>query len=1751
MERHAMKTNLISARVHLVLACALGLPATAWAQQTNAPFDSPVPLTTPVPTAGLILAVEGGTVAARNVSKKPLFISTDNQKSILGQTSDPTYGPFLRFSETIDTRLKYVVQDHAPFGTTTKLTAAPGATDFGKGLTLAVWFRYNSANTLGLIPIFKKGFCVSTLNGNPAVHDCGSMPTGQRVASDITISDTLWHHLALRISTHSVDLFVDGQAAVSFVNPKPLSWLQSDAMRETRFGTQPAYIDASDTDKTKLIARKSPTDIAKIYLYNLPLNLADIQAIRASFLAGLAFQWPPLDSYLLGFTPVAGSARPRNPNGTKNSFEVSLPVKALAASTGKVVPDLDLLRYQPAGQQTPLYFKETAGSEYVPPSILGDVLKDLTSFSIGAWIRWPDTLDATGKAVLTWRPTYEEGTGWTIQLASTAASKAQLKFVCGNGTSQTFEIGRTDATSPMSDMTNRWHLLAVRPIDDANVEVHLNQVLLGKVGGCTGYNAPVLVAGPFPYLAAAGDVPTSYVAVFRGRTPLSTLAQYLAPGPQLYSAVAKTTDVTDDWGSAASVDYPAGGAFADGYFGSRTRFWLNGADLRSWLFLDEANPAFTFSTKLVVNGLPVFTSSDFLSGAKWTTVLASRTFTKSLPPPASALTVSNTDVQILFDDYNEQKKFVTLAVETPSFDPPSAPSPSELSDNPNLSHRRRFLVPVPLTVGTEYRITVAWPYIHPDFSKPDTSETILEPAVFINGELINATKNLPLDKQTGVVPSSNRSWATQLAAWKVADPSNNPRLRFTLSDTRVYPRAVLEGATLGIACASLPASLSCQSNNLAANVVPAQSLVSATCTCSSCDTSKSYRVASVGLSGEECREKLDLFDACAVNEQCKSGVCQRDTDGAGFCVYGPSDQAKCEADCNYRGRQCIAQGAGGWTCGDCRPGFVLEAAKQNFAVTSPDRDCAYRPTKKYGETCEFDAECLSNKCKETVLRTTTRLTGGQIVEYMDQGQDYSGCCSPKTIVCKFPGHKYENNQFGTNRYEQQDVIAKVCMASSKEQCEQLSVPAGPPIPVIPPVVQPALDKGPKAAAALAAYECQFKGSHACLAGEARRARILKPEACEKMLTAKGPPGKEHQGWVHEAGECKAKCGGILGLQCKTTRTSKAEYSKRRLILERTGLDLTVADLKFLFLNDESTYQQSDYGKLLDAGVGNLLFEYAVADATGKAELVKQYGAFQPIGACDGSLASFWKVDQDKLAYWTNNDIACEPDAQDNGAVCKPPPHSKAKDAATDSRPWQEVARKYCKSYYCNRVSLKCDDGDNPLDEVRLSKEGMNIHRQGKQNTVFGYLRMDYAQIKYNAKTCANNQHVDPVTGNCSATATPEAPSRFGELAYKLAHKYTLFLFYIPIPAFGVENNVSIDKVGPEPIGIKDRCTTGNGKLTILGYDYDAAPPPDGGTCNLPGKSLPAGGWHVCGTDCPKEPEDPFGDFLKSIKPTKPTFNPKKQGLAAKAKFKGIDPGPGASQADSAATAVCLPIEMILGKKIKKKLEKVKQFNVGPVPAYVAGKIVPLLCVNAEYEWWPDGFPALRIEPWVAVEVQGKIAVGFNSKGVAEAPDTPATAPGKGDAAGDDKDGKKKKEEEDKVEVGIGVRLTVLLLRIGFPVVEGAVVRPLKDALGKVVKYIYELGVYEKVLFNLATLGGGMELWGGLAIGPWKLEIIIPLFSWAPLRWEWEISSSENFRRVIDFLAKFPHPGGQVPQLPTCNNWNPWDTCNAPIPPIKP
>ncbi len=1743
------------------LVLALLVPWLAAAQQPAAPFDSPMPLTTPVPTAALVLSVEGGTYQARTVGKKPLVIGLSDAPTIQGQTPDPTMGPFLHFSDTADTRLSYDLTDITPFGTTAKLGAAPATSAGADGVTVALWFRFNTAEPVGLVPIFSKGYCVSALDGSLAVHECGEMPLPNRV-SQLAITDTLWHHLALRVSSYSVDLFVDGQSAVQFVAAKPLSWLQSEAMRITRFGTQPVFPEGP---------RKSPTDIAKIYVFHLPLNVSDIQAIRASATAGLVFQWPSLDPDMLGFVPATASARPRKPNGLAQEFPFTLPVRPKSPGSQA---EVDLLRYRGALQvNSPLFYQIGTGSGALPPASEADALRDVPGVTAAAWVRWPASVGSEGKLALRWRPSGAVGAGWSATMSETADSKANLVFSCGNGKTASFDIGRTDSVESSADVRNRWHLLVVRPIDAENVEVHLNQLLLGKVAGCAGYAALVAFSPTTPALTIANDVDAPYAALFRGRTPLSTIAQYMAPGPTVYSAALRATDTTDDWTAAAASDTAAVGAQtpADGEFGGTSgrisRSFSSGPGYLNWLSLDSANPSFTVSMNLRTNA--------FLDGKA---VLARRTFVGT---SADGQATIGHDVQLLFEcvTVKGQKK-CTMTVETPTTTEyeVAAPAVSELYDNFFISYRRGHKVSFLFESGKTYRLTVAWPYVHKNYddgTKPD----VLEPAVFIDGVLQNATKNLQV---VPTLPASgvDRTQPKQLAFWMLGAGTSSGDIQFNASDVRFYSRAVLEAGSMGMGCNGPGKGKSCSDSYLSTSQAPPTLYTSPTCTCGYCDTSLSYRVAAAGVSGEECRVKLPVYGDCATDEQCKSGVCSRKGDAPGVCVFGSKDKATCDYDCAYRGRQCVASGQG-WICGDCTPGFVLEPGKANFEVTSADRNCAYRPTKKSGEECKYDAECLSGMCKDTVLKTTTRVVGGAITTYQDYGWDNKNCCSSQ-LKCHFNAKGYTNTSSSADRFEVKDVVAKACMAQTRDECETQGVPAGPPLAVTPQVVQPVVGTTANEQKPVA-FECKFGGSDPCLPGDVRRARILKPEACYKMLSMKADdPTRPLQNWIKEGGRCKFSNNGWLGALtcgCDVGQHSYPEETRRYKLLKRPGLDLDPAELKFLILNDTSDYVQSDYGRLLAAGVGSLLFDYAVADAEGKQAMVEQYGAFQPIGACDAAIASLFEVNADQMAYWKNNDIACQPDAQDNGAVCGPPPTSTlAKSlagspkgspqwaAARLTTPWQEISRKYCKSYYCNRVTEKCDDGDNPLEEIRLSKDGENVKREGSQGTQFGIVRMDYMNVKYSAKTCDEGKLVDPATGKCAAGVTPETPSRWGQLDTNTSNKYSLVLFGQAIlTVLGVENETTVDTVGAEPGAAPDRCATGSGTMTLLGYDFDAADPPGAGACNTEGEEQGDASWIVCGKGCPAEKEELGLAYKAKRMQTIQSFTV--TGLKI----------PGSAEDEDEGQVFCLPTEKFLKKN------KTKQFTIGGiVPAYVSGTASVSVCVNLQHVFANDGFPALRVEPTIALEGEAKVALGVNSKGI-ELPDpyqpvdimttldpknwSGLTKEQKDKKKADEKAEKEKvkkmskaekaahkkevakkkkakKKGDEKFEAGIGLKLDLIIFKLGFPIVQGTTASGTKNASGSRVPHIFDVRVYEKVLFRLSVFGGTLSLWGGLAVGPFKLELVVPIFSWRMWRWEWEISKKELLSVVVDFLAKFPHPN-KVPQLPVCDESKSSNPCNAP------
>ncbi len=582
---------------------------------------------------------------------------------------------------------------------------------------------------------------------------------------------------------------------------------------------------------------------------------------------------------------------------------------------------------------------------------------------------------------------------------------------------------------------------------------------------------------------------------------------------------------------------------------------------------------------------------------------------------------------------------------------------------------RQWKVDRLLNWNQEALINISWPAVGlvatSDPSKPKLDDA---PRIAVNNVLENqlsetGTKHVfDLEKIWKKWGNHMQPTAAAMAPtwWQFGGHVSGDKLE--LQDVRVYPYAVQAVASIGARCDKKSCG---ETGQLCAEANGGNKGASAMCY--GCATGQ-ISVAGHGAVERECRAQVGFYQQCGNNKDCLSDKCDGNT---WRCMASNATKGQCTKFCSDRGRRCDAH-AGGWRCGECRAGFKRLPAYGAFSAIHPDLECTWAPTIEDGDPCSSDAQCHSGKCGDVdvprYIVGFNKIGGGAI---------NNGWQPVYNVAASAPEHK---------------AVKKVkrCLARTPNYCNSKHLHYQIEGTVYTPdcaLAEPNTCGATKDCKPVTAYRCKKQ----CTSNRERRWTILNPATCSAM--------------VEHGLRLRPFAGKPRGAELK----GDGAWGQIRAAMTRTNF--TLNDLKKAVLRETTNYSDKfDYGRLVNAGVGRVLYEYARANNTDKAKMRSQYGNFGRLIDCPS--AAPYKNE-------TYNTIKCEPKLQPRGANCPPPGEPG-------------VGHEWCVTNYCARDTKKCDNGDNPLLEPKPNAG--NKDRQGKDDVKFGVVRCDDTTVEMQNST---------------------------------------------------------------------------------------------------------------------------------------------------------------------------------------------------------------------------------------------------------------------------------------------------------------------------------------------------------------------------------------------------------------------------------
>ncbi len=531
------------------------------------------------------------------------------------------------------------------------------------------------------------------------------------------------------------------------------------------------------------------------------------------------------------------------------------------------------------------------------------------------------------------------------------------------------------------------------------------------------------------------------------------------------------------------------------------------------------------------------------------------------------------------------------------------------------------------------------------------SEWVTEPLIAIDGVSYNQT-HLGDEKKISniaafVGPASSTSapstWAFGPGEhWSsvrdVSAPGDTWRRSYAVrvTDIRVYSYGMLDVASL-----SPDREATCEEAHkgiVSANLTA----VAAGPYCLLCDAG-AYPVAGAEPTALECRPFVPFGQACADSYECEGGA---------LCYLGrctTHTESDCVSECSEIGRQCALQD-GSWRCAACKPG-LLPAAGGVLDPGAWEYECDWQPFRDGGDECDADGECRSGWCVPQQLDTAITVNPGPTTS---SSAKWDTCCSgawERGYSCQ----SVTLASYAPSLVSTPMSGPKVCAydaAKGPAVCQQLGV------------LQQSRTSTAPDGSQVTGVRCDDGPSGPCIQGLDRGYRVMSPQTCVGAL---------QQAKQQIDCTCSSSCkydAGAFAHYCgsKQDTTYAGDSPRRKAMHEADPAAFNLRRLKLAILGEDADYVQADYARLIGAGVGPLLIEYAAAPTSTKYVMDVHNGHFLPLKAC----ADWGPLNDPHSAYHNGtNRSECQPLLRTTGQTC-PAPGAEA----TQWQPWQ-----FCRSLF--------------------------------------------------------------------------------------------------------------------------------------------------------------------------------------------------------------------------------------------------------------------------------------------------------------------------------------------------------------------------------------------------------------------------------------------------------------------------------------
>ena len=803
-------------------------------------------------------------------------------------------------------------------------------------------------------------------------------------------------------------------------------------------------------------------------------------------------------------------------------------------------------------------------------------------------------------------------------------------------------------------------------------------------------------------------------------------------------------------------------------------------------------------------------------------------------------------------------------------------------------------------------VAIAWGPERVIPPRPDApqgaSVTRLEPTVAINGKLINqkhqGEPNVIVD--LGPVPGTSIDTATTPGAWTFGPGLHGATRRMSVPTTDIvstpYDVELLDVRVYSHARKDLE---SIAGGGRAQSCLDAgrESVSAATGLgdfCGDCRTTH-FALGGTTVAARECRDDAQFTEECVATSECAQGAaCYK-----GRCLTTVQSCtgvgcSSCDNECAELGRGCVAEGSS-WRCGGCKPGLARNR-NNNAGEGDWELACSWQPSKAGGEVCATNGECTTGWCVGARSGTLdAKVTSNRQTQQSTMNCPGRGTCASGNVTRDL--EYFSPSLAGVPWTEparcayEPATAGAICRTQlAKTESTTVTTPDG---------------QTRQAARCLSGFDGQCEGF------AEKRWQVLNPMACKAALAA---ANQTHGGSCYR----KLKVGDVYCT--KFDDSSVQDPDRRQAMFHTDAATFTPKVLKRAFLGDNTDWDPArDYSRLIDAGVGPRLIEFAAADTATKTRMQQTIGGWLPLATCasdqrPAQYASYpWAYDiNDNIAYnpahKAGNKLACEPRLQADGGSCPP-----AGAAGSGRQAWE-----FCASTFCDeRGSKTCKPGGRSRNE--LAAQGGNQSKTGKSAVKFGVVRVDDTAVDIEKNAEDSDDQKPRYTATVSQRYVPCV----------LGTRFPLVDLF----------SLSIDIDRKEPACASEKFTT-----RILGYKVNAPKMEGAASCSLVSNSVSADA-EVCfqGPSCTATADN----------------------LDQALSWTNLVPG----------FKVCIPADAI-GVKLP---EKKRTFFEAVVPITVSIGMTLDPCLNASVGFAANGMPQVEIKPNIAIGVEAKAGVGVASE----------------------------------------------------------------------------------------------------------------------------------------------------------------------------